>query len=172
LSKVVTVDFQGTVSGPRSHIDLKIDSGSYVPVASPRTITGLSDGPHTIYLKAVNQAGKADPTPAKWTFTVEDDGRIICLEGAGGQQQQQGCDPCPPESCQIIGPVNDTGGPSGGGGSNGGGIDEPPTLEEPILDNENDTTGKRIIGEEGALRLPFVMFGDRVSARSLTALSR
>jgi hypothetical protein len=68
--------------------------------------------------------------------------------------------------------VNDTGGPSGGGGSNGSGIDEPPILEEPILDNENDTTGKRIIGEEEALRLPFVMFGDRVSARSLTALSR
>jgi hypothetical protein len=36
---------------------------------------------------------------------------------------------------------------------------------------ENDTTGKGIIGED-ALRLPFVMFGDRVSARSLTALSR
>jgi hypothetical protein len=38
---------------------------------------------------------------------------------------------------------------------------------------KNDTTGKGIIGEEEeALRLPFVMFGDRVSARSLTALSR
>jgi large repetitive protein len=69
----VIVDFQGTVAGPGSHIDLKIDSGSYVPVASPHTITGLSDGPHTIYLKAVNQAGKADPTPAKWRFTVIND---------------------------------------------------------------------------------------------------
>lgn len=72
-SSTVIVDFQGTVKGPGSHIDLKIDSGSYVPVASPHTITGLSDGPHTIYLKAVNQAGKADPTPAKWTFTVIND---------------------------------------------------------------------------------------------------
>jgi large repetitive protein len=61
------------VAGKGSHIDLKIDSGSYVPVASPRTITGLSDGPHTIYLKAVNQAGKADPTPAQWKFTVIND---------------------------------------------------------------------------------------------------
>ncbi|HET6807972.1 MAG TPA: hypothetical protein VFH28_02840 [Nitrososphaera sp.] len=44
-------------------------------------------------------------------------------------------------------------------------------LIEPIP--ENDTTGKGIIEEgEEALRLPFVMFGDRVSARSLTALSR
>ena len=69
-SSTVIVDFQGTVAGKGSHIDLKIDSGSYVPVASPHTITGLSDGPHTIYPKAVNQAGKADPTPAKWRFTV------------------------------------------------------------------------------------------------------
>jgi hypothetical protein len=36
---------------------------------------------------------------------------------------------------------------------------------------EKNKTGKGIIGEE-ALRLPFVMFGDRVCARSLTALSR
>jgi hypothetical protein len=72
-SSTVIVDFQGTVAGKGSHIDLKIDSGSYLPVASPRTITGLSDGPHTICLKAVNQAGKADPTPACWKFTVIND---------------------------------------------------------------------------------------------------
>ena len=72
-STTVVVDFEGTVSGLGSHIDLKIDSGSYVPVASRHTITGLSDGPHTIYLKAVDQAGKADPTPAKWRFTVIND---------------------------------------------------------------------------------------------------
>jgi hypothetical protein len=72
-STTVVVDFHGTVSGPGSHIDLKIDSGSYVPVASRHTITGLSDGPHTIYLKAVNQTGKADPTPAQWRFTIIND---------------------------------------------------------------------------------------------------
>jgi hypothetical protein len=49
-------------------------------------------------------------------------------------------------------------------------IVKPPILEEPIPPEKNDTTGVGIIGE--ALRLPFVMFGDRVSARSLTALSR
>jgi len=72
-STTVIVDFQGTVAGRGSHIDLKIDSGSYVPVASPRTITGLSEGTHTIYLKAVNQAGNVDPSPAQWKFTVIND---------------------------------------------------------------------------------------------------
>ena len=69
-SSTVIVDFQGTVAGKGSEIDLKIDNGKWKAVASPHKIPGLSDGPHTIYLKAVNQAGRADPTPAKWTFTV------------------------------------------------------------------------------------------------------
>jgi hypothetical protein len=72
-STKVIVDFQGTVSGRGSHIDLKIDSGSYVPVASPHTITRLSEGAHTIYLRAVDQAGNVHPTPAKWRFTVIND---------------------------------------------------------------------------------------------------
>jgi hypothetical protein len=69
-SSTVIVDFQGTVSGRGSHIDLKIDNGPYEPVASRHKIPWLSDGTHTIYLKAVDKDGKADPTPAKWRFTV------------------------------------------------------------------------------------------------------
>jgi hypothetical protein len=118
-SSTVIVDFQGTVAGRGSHIDLKIDSGSYVPVASPRTITGLSEGTHTIYLKAVNQAGKADPTPAKWTFTV-----MVVDE--------------PLTAEEPIGPANDTGGDGGAG--DGGIINvKPPIAIEPIPENENDT---------------------------------
>jgi hypothetical protein len=45
-STKVVVDFQGTVSGEGSHIDLRIDDGQYEPVASPHTITGLSVGTH------------------------------------------------------------------------------------------------------------------------------
>jgi hypothetical protein len=39
-------------------------------VASPHTITGLSVGTHTIYLKVINQQEQEDPTPVKWTFIV------------------------------------------------------------------------------------------------------
>jgi hypothetical protein len=61
------------VSGPGSHIDLKIDNGRYKPVASPRTITGLSVGTHTIYLRAEDQDGNVDPSPAQWRFAVIND---------------------------------------------------------------------------------------------------
>jgi hypothetical protein len=72
-SKTVIVDCKGTLLERGGHIDLKIDNGRYKPVASPHTITGLSDGAHTIYLRAVDKDGKADPTPAKWRFTVIND---------------------------------------------------------------------------------------------------
>jgi hypothetical protein len=38
-SSKVTVDFQDTVSGQGSHIDLKIDDGRYKPVASPHILS-------------------------------------------------------------------------------------------------------------------------------------
>jgi hypothetical protein len=48
------VSFQGTVEGHGSHIDLRIDNRPYVPVTSPHTITGLSEGAtHTISVRAV-----------------------------------------------------------------------------------------------------------------------
>jgi hypothetical protein len=72
-STKVVVDFQGTVAGQGSRIDLKIDSGSYVPVASPHTITRLSEGAHTIYARTVDKAGNVDPSPAQWRFTVTND---------------------------------------------------------------------------------------------------
>jgi hypothetical protein len=51
----------------------KLSKGSRTIVAERVGTSGLSDGPHRIYLKAMNQAGKADPTPAKWTLTLIND---------------------------------------------------------------------------------------------------
>jgi|Tabmets5t2r1_1033131.scaffolds.fasta_scaffold02439_2 hypothetical protein len=57
------------------------NNSQYKPVTFPHTITGLSVGTHTIYLRLVDQAGKANPTPAKWTitFTVIKDDDEGCL---------------------------------------------------------------------------------------------
>jgi hypothetical protein len=69
-STSVVVDFEGTVSGHGSHIDLKIDNDRYYPVASPHTISGLSEGFHEIFLRAVDQDDNVDRTLAKWTFLL------------------------------------------------------------------------------------------------------
>jgi hypothetical protein len=71
-STTVIVDFQSTATdtGLGSHVDLSVDNGSYVAVASPHTITGLSQAQHTIRLRGVTASGQVDTTPATWTFTV------------------------------------------------------------------------------------------------------
>jgi hypothetical protein len=48
------------------------------PVASPYTFTILSPGQHTIYLKAVDQDGNEDRTPAKFTFAIKKERTYCC----------------------------------------------------------------------------------------------
>ncbi len=48
-----------------------IDPGDWVPCTSPRSYAFLADGPHTFEVRAVNEVGDPDPTPATATFAVE-----------------------------------------------------------------------------------------------------
>ncbi|MCE9667574.1 Ig-like domain-containing protein [Myxococcus stipitatus] len=43
----------------------------FTPCADPRTITGLSNGNHTLEVRAVDAAGNVDPTPAQYAWTVD-----------------------------------------------------------------------------------------------------
>jgi hypothetical protein len=67
------VDFQSTATdtGRGSHVDLKIDDSAWMPVASPKTFSIMSYGPHTIYLKGVDKYGNEDPTPATFSFAIQ-----------------------------------------------------------------------------------------------------
>jgi hypothetical protein len=120
-SGTVIVDFEGNIPKElwrSSHIELKVDDGPYTPVTSPHTITGLSKGAkHTIYVRAVDQGGGPDLTPAKWMFTI-----AVITELAGPK------DAIPVDP--IIPPEKDTGG--------GGGIinNKPPVAIEPIPEND------------------------------------
>jgi len=60
-----------------------LDGAPEEPCASPRQYGGLSNGPHTFTVRAVDQTGKADPTPATraWTVAAE---YIASLRPPGG----------------------------------------------------------------------------------------
>ncbi|MGE0719113.1 MAG: Ig-like domain-containing protein, partial [Alphaproteobacteria bacterium] len=47
------------------------DGGSYGAVADPLTLTGLSDGVHTLHVKASDSLGNADATPETFVWTVD-----------------------------------------------------------------------------------------------------
>jgi hypothetical protein len=76
-------------SQPGTSFECRLDSGSYAPCGSPTTTPHLDDGPHTFSVRAVNQAGDVDPTPASRTFRVataeiEVSDSILVVKGAVG----------------------------------------------------------------------------------------
>ena len=60
----------GTGSGIAS-FECRLDSGSWVACTSPREYTGLSQGAHSFEVKAIDQAGNVDATPATYGWTVD-----------------------------------------------------------------------------------------------------
>ncbi len=49
----------------------KLDGGAFTTCASPREYTGLGEGDHTVQVRAIDQVGNVDGTPATHTWTVD-----------------------------------------------------------------------------------------------------
>lgn len=58
-------------SEPDATFSCRIDGGSWTFCTSPRDLTGLTEGAHTIQVRATDTAGNTDPTPASRTWTVD-----------------------------------------------------------------------------------------------------
>ena len=65
-SRSARFGFSSSEAGSR--LACKLDAGAWAECASPRRVTGLSDGKHTLLVAAIDAAGNVDPTPAthKW----------------------------------------------------------------------------------------------------------
>jgi hypothetical protein len=63
-----TFTFHSSEAG--STFQCKINSSNYSSCSSPKTTFHLSDGSRTFYVRAIDQAANADPTPASRSFTV------------------------------------------------------------------------------------------------------
>ena len=63
--------FAGTPVSDTAKIQCRIDNQLFADCSSPKTFTGLTDGPHTFEVRARDQAGNTDQTPATRTFTVD-----------------------------------------------------------------------------------------------------
>ena len=51
--------------------ECKLDAAAWAACSSPRSYTGLSDRAHTFYVRATDQVGNVDASPAKRSFTVD-----------------------------------------------------------------------------------------------------
>lgn len=50
--------------------DCRIDAGAFTPCASPLVVSGLAPGSHTFEVRAEDQPGNVDPTPASASWAV------------------------------------------------------------------------------------------------------
>ena len=66
-----TPTFEFNADEPGSSFECRVDSGAFTSCSSPHTTTSLSDGEHTIYVRATDAVGNVDASPATRTFTVD-----------------------------------------------------------------------------------------------------
>ncbi|TDD29679.1 DNRLRE domain-containing protein [Kribbella turkmenica] len=51
--------------------ECRIDNGAFTDCENPRLYSGLAPGTHTFQVRAVDLAGKVDPTPASYAWVIE-----------------------------------------------------------------------------------------------------
>jgi hypothetical protein len=51
--------------------ECQLDGGGFAPCTSPANYPGLGDGPHTFEVRAFDQAGNTDPSPAVYGWTID-----------------------------------------------------------------------------------------------------
>ena len=65
-----TPTFKFSSSEKRSTFECSLDGAPFSPCKSPKTLQALDRGNHTFRVRAVDEAGNTDPSPAARTFTV------------------------------------------------------------------------------------------------------
>jgi hypothetical protein len=70
-----------------------LDGAPFTKCASPASLTGLADGPHTFAVRALDATGNADPTPAAYSWTIDTALLTVTVEQAAGQADPTGAAP-------------------------------------------------------------------------------
>ncbi len=72
-SAAASFTFSGTDLGGSgvASFECQLDGGGFSACTSPQAYSSLADGSHTFEVRAIDQAGNPDPSPASFTWTVE-----------------------------------------------------------------------------------------------------
>ncbi|MFT3713585.1 MAG: Ig-like domain-containing protein [Archangium sp.] len=68
-SQSATIAF--TATEPGSTFECSVDGAAFTACTSPLTLSGLSEGAHSVRVRGIDAAGNVDPTPAVISWTVD-----------------------------------------------------------------------------------------------------
>jgi hypothetical protein len=71
LSTTSSPSFSFSATEAGSSFECNLDGGGFAACPSPKSYSGVPDGPHTFQVRAVDAAGNADPTPASYAWTID-----------------------------------------------------------------------------------------------------
>ena len=71
LTKSPTAHFKFSSPDEGATFECSLDGGTYYPCSSPENIHGLPEGRHTFSVRALEEGGTADPSPAAWIWAVD-----------------------------------------------------------------------------------------------------
>jgi large repetitive protein len=66
-----TPSFSFNSTEPGSKFQCRVDGGAFAPCSSPRATAPLGDGPHSFSVRAIDEAGNVDASPATRSFSVD-----------------------------------------------------------------------------------------------------
>jgi Right handed beta helix region len=97
-----TASFSFSATEAGSSFECKLDSGSWASCSSPKALSGLTIGAHVFSVRAKDDAGNIDPTPASRSWTVE-------AEAAPpAEEESLPVDTTPPDTTISSGPSGST----------------------------------------------------------------
>ncbi|MDH4163772.1 MAG: FG-GAP-like repeat-containing protein [Nitrospirota bacterium] len=89
LSNTVSALFNFSADETGSTFVCSIDSGSFINCSSPATYSILAEGGHTFQVKATDQAGNTDNTPATYAWSIDTIAPTATITGAPGSDTNQ-----------------------------------------------------------------------------------
>lgn len=106
LTNEASPSFAFASDDPGASFRCRLDGGTFLPCGSPLQLGPLADGPHTFRVRAIDQAGNRDASPAVASFTVVSEevpcsnegntvtdygsAKSICVKGVGNTVSVEG----------------------------------------------------------------------------------